>query len=102
MHLPRVGIDVTLVDGTDAAAIAEAVVPGRTQVILVETPANPALSLVDLDALAAIPGPIKIVDSTFSGPTVQRPLEHGVDLVLPSATQGLAGHNDALDRQNVV
>src|SRR3546814_10732003 len=65
MHLPRFGIDVTLVDGTDAGAIAEAVVPGRTQVILVETPANPALSLVDLDALAAIPGPIKIVDSTF-------------------------------------
>src|SRR3546814_17129743 len=96
MHLPRVGIDVTLVDGTDAAAIAEAVVPGRTQVILVETPANPALSLVDLDALAAIPGPIKIVDSTFAGPTVQRPLEHGADLVLPSATQGIAGHNDAL------
>src|SRR3546814_1288766 len=82
MHLPRFGIDVTLVDGTDAGAIAEAVVPGRTQVILVETPANPALSLVDLDALAAIPGPIKIVDSTFAGPTVQRPLEHGVDLVL--------------------
>src|SRR3546814_11647886 len=63
MHLPRFGIDVTLVDGTDAAAIAEAVVPGRTQVILVETHANPALSLVDLDALAAIPGTIKKIGS---------------------------------------
>ncbi|MGH9274591.1 MAG: trans-sulfuration enzyme family protein, partial [Acidimicrobiales bacterium] len=96
MHLPRFGIDVTFVDGTDAAAIAAAVIPGRTQVILAETPANPALSLVDLDALGAISGPITVVDSTFGGPTIQRPLEHGVDLVLHAATKGIAGHNDAL------
>jgi cystathionine beta-lyase/cystathionine gamma-synthase len=96
MHLPRFGIDVTLVDGTDAAAIAAAVIPGKTQVVLVETPANPALSLVDLDAVGAIAGPITVVDSTFAGPVVQRPLEHGIDLVLHSATKGIAGHNDAL------
>jgi cystathionine beta-lyase/cystathionine gamma-synthase len=96
MHLPRFGIDVTLVDGTDPAAIAAAVIPGRTQVVLVETPANPALTLVDLDAVGAISGPITVVDSTFAGPAVQRPLEHGVDLVLHSATKGIAGHNDAL------
>ena len=96
MHLPRFGIDVTFVDGTDAAAIEAAVIPGRTQVVLVETPANPSLSLVDLDAVGAIQGPITVVDSTFAGPTVQRPLEHGVDLVLHAATKGLAGHNDAL------
>lgn len=96
MHLPRFGIDVTFVDGTDAAAIAAAVIPGRTQVILAETPANPALSLVDLDALGAISGPITVVDSTFGGPTIQRPLEYGVDLVLHAATKGIAGHNDAL------
>lgn len=96
MHLPRFGIDVTLVDGTDAEAIAAAVIPGRTQVVFVETPANPALSLVDLDAIGAISGPITVVDSTFAGPAVQRPLEHGVDLVVHSATKGIAGHNDAL------
>lgn len=96
MHLPRFGIEVTLVDGTDAAAIAAAVRPGQTQVVLVETPANPALSLVDLDAVGAIKGPITVVDSTFAGPAVQRPLEHGVDLVIHSATKGIAGHNDAL------
>jgi cystathionine beta-lyase/cystathionine gamma-synthase len=96
MHLPRFGIDVTFVDGTDAAAIEDAVIPGRTQVVLAETPANPALSLVDLDALGAIKGPITVVDSTFAGPTVQRPLEHGVDLVFHAATKGIAGHNDAL------
>ncbi|MDQ2649979.1 MAG: PLP-dependent transferase, partial [Actinomycetota bacterium] len=96
MHLPRFGIDVTFVDGTDAAAIAAAVQPGRTQVVLVETPANPALSLVDLDAVGAIQGPFTVVDSTFAGPVAQRPLEHGVDLVYHSATKGIAGHNDAL------
>jgi len=96
MHLPRFGIDVTLVDGTDADAIAAAVIPGRTQVVLVETPANPALSLVDLDAVGALQGPITVVDSTFATPVVQRPLEHGADLVLHSATKGIAGHNDAL------
>lgn len=96
MHLPRFGIDVTLVDGTDAAAIEAAVIPGRTQVVLVETPANPALTLVDLDAIGAIAGPITVADSTFAGPVVQRPLEHGIDLVLHSATKGIAGHNDAL------
>jgi cystathionine beta-lyase/cystathionine gamma-synthase len=95
MHLPRFGIDVTFVDGTDADAIAAAVRPGKTQVVFVETPANPALSLVDLDAVGAL-APITVVDSTFAGPTVQRPLEHGVDLVLHAATKGLAGHNDAL------
>lgn len=95
-HLPRFGIDVTLVDGTDSDAITAAVRPGKTQVILAETPANPALSLVDLDALGAIAGPFKVVDSTFAGPAVQRPLDHGADLVLHAATKGLAGHNDAL------
>ena len=95
-HLPRLGIDVTFVDGTDADAIAAAVIPGRTQVVFVETPANPALSLVDLDAIGAIAGPITVVDSTFAGPVVQRPLDHGVDLVLHAATKGIAGHNDSL------
>ena len=67
-----------------------------TQLLFVETPANPMLSLVDLDAVAAIRGPIKVVDSTFATPVCQQPLRHGVDLVLHSATKGLGGHNDAL------
>jgi cystathionine beta-lyase/cystathionine gamma-synthase len=92
---PRFGIDVTLVDGTDSDALAAAVVPGRTILVFVETPSNPVLQLVDLDAVGAIQGPLRVVDSTFAGPMVQRPLEHGVDLVVHSATKGLAGHNDA-------
>lgn len=96
MHLPRFGIDVTFVDGTDADAIAAAVRPGKTQLVFVETPANPALALTDLDALGAIKGPITVCDSTFATPVVQQPLSHGVDLVLHAATKGIAGHNDAL------
>ena len=96
MHLPRFGIDVTMVDGTDAAALAAACAARPTQLLFVETPANPTLTLVDLDAVAAIKGPIRVVDSTFATPAVQRPLDHGVDLVLHAATKGIAGHNDAL------
>lgn len=96
MHLPRFGIEVELVDGTDAEAIARACAAKPTQLLFVETPANPQLSLVDLDAVGAVRGPITVVDSTFATPVVQQPLRHGVDLVLHSATKGLAGHNDAL------
>ena len=92
---PRFGIEVTLVDGTDTGALAAAVIPGRTVMVFVETPANPVLQLVDLDALGQLHGPLRVVDSTFAGPMIQRPLEHGCDLVVHSATKGLAGHNDA-------
>jgi len=92
---PRFGIDVTFVDGTDPAEWAAAVRPGKTVLLLAETPANPRLDLVDLDALAAIPGPLKVVDSTFATPLGQRPLDHGIDLVIHSATKAIAGHNDA-------
>lgn len=95
-HLPRFGIDVTFVDGTDTQQFVDAVRPGRTQVVFVETPANPALSLTDIEAVSAIPGPFTVVDSTFATPILQRPLDLGADLVLHAATKGLAGHNDAL------
>lgn len=91
---PRFGIDVTLVDGTDPEAWEAAVRPGRTMVLLAETPANPRLDLVDLDRLGAIAGPMKVVDSTFATPLGQRPLDHGVDLVVHSATKAIGGHND--------
>ncbi|MGH9183872.1 MAG: trans-sulfuration enzyme family protein [Acidimicrobiales bacterium] len=92
---PRFGIDVTFVDGTDPDAIAAAVVPGKTVLVFVESPANPVLHLVDLEAVGAIAGPLTVVDSTFAGPLIQRPLEYGVDLVVHSATKSLSGHNDA-------
>jgi cystathionine beta-lyase/cystathionine gamma-synthase len=91
----RLGIDVTLVDGTVPGAFTAAVRPGRTMLVVAETPSNPRLELVDLDELGAISGPLTVVDSTFATPLGQRPLDHGVDLVLHSATKGIAGHNDA-------
>ena len=92
--LPRFGIEVTFVDATDAGAFADAVRPG-TSLLYAETPTNPCLQLVDLEAVGAITGPIKVVDSTFGGPLIQRPLDHGFDVVIHSATKSLAGHNDA-------
>ena len=92
---PRFGIDVTFVDGTQPGAFAEAVVPGKTMLVLAETPANPRLDIIDLDALGAIVNALTVVDSTFATPMGQTPLAHGVDLVLHSATKGIAGHNDA-------
>lgn len=91
---PRFGIDVTFVDGTDPDAWQAAVRPGKTMLLFAETPANPRLDLVDLDALGGIAGPMKVVDSTFGTPLGQRPLDHGIDLSLHSATKAIGGHND--------
>ncbi len=91
----RFGIDVTLVDGTVPGAFEAAILPSRTMMVLAETPSNPRLELCDLDELGSIMGPFTVVDSTFATPIGQQPLAHGVDLVLHSATKGIAGHNDA-------
>jgi cystathionine beta-lyase/cystathionine gamma-synthase len=91
----RLGIETTFVDVTTPGAFAAAVQPGRTMVVLAETPSNPRLELADLDELGAIKGPFTVVDSTFATPLGQRPLDHGIDISLHSATKGIAGHNDA-------
>jgi cystathionine beta-lyase/cystathionine gamma-synthase len=91
---PRFGIDVTFVDGTDSGAFAAAIRPGKTQLVIAETPTNPWLELVDLDAIGGLL-PITVVDSTFATPLGQTPLAHGVNLVVHSATKAICGHNDA-------
>ncbi len=93
---PRFGIDVTFVDGSVPGAFCAAVIPGKTTLVLAESPANPKLALVDLESLGAIKGPVTVVDSTLATPIIQRPLEYGVDLVVHSATKAIAGHNDAI------
>ena len=93
---PRFGIDVTFVDGSVPGAFCAAVIPGKTTLVLAESPANPKLALVDLESLGAIKGPVTVVDSTLATPIAQRPLEYGVDLVVHSATKAIAGHNDAI------
>jgi cystathionine beta-lyase/cystathionine gamma-synthase len=96
MLCPRLGIDVTFVDATDADAVQAAVRPGKTQLVFVESPANPGLDVVDLDAIGAIAGPFTVCDATFAPPPVQQTLSHGIDIVMHAATKGIAGHNDAM------
>jgi len=92
----RLGIEVTFVDGSQPGAFASAVRPGRTMLVIAETPSNPLLGLVDLDEIGAIRGPYTVVDSTLATPLGANPLRHGASLVLHSATKGIAGHNDAM------
>jgi cystathionine beta-lyase/cystathionine gamma-synthase len=92
----RFGIETTLVDPTVPGAFAAAVIPGRTMLVIAETPSNPRLAITNLAELGAIKGPFTVVDSTLATPLGQRPLDFGVDIVLHSATKGIGGHNDAL------
>ena len=84
----------------DEAALRRALRPGRTKVILAESPTNPYLRVADLSIFArardACPGANLIIDGTFATPVNQRPLELGADLVLHSCTKYLGGHNDLL------
>jgi cystathionine gamma-synthase len=98
--LPRWGIEHTFVEPGDNKALEAAIRPGKTRLILAESPTNPYLRVADLPRLVAIrnrhPGVKILIDSTFATPVNQRPLEFGVDLVLHSATKYLGGHNDLL------
>jgi cystathionine gamma-lyase len=91
-------LSVTHVDTADAAAVEAAITP-RTALIWAETPGNPTLRLADLAALAAIGrrrGILTVVDNTFASPTVQKPFEHGIDLVVHSVTKYIGGHSDII------
>lgn len=96
--LPRMGIEVSLVDMSDLEAVAAAMRP-NTRLVHTETPVNPILRLTDLEAVSDIAhaqGALVSCDSTFATPVGTRPAEHGVDLVMHSATKYLCGHGDAL------
>src|SRR5205814_2114048 len=92
------GIDHTLVPA-DLDALDAAVRP-TTRVVIGESPTNPHLHCVDLGGLSEVAkrhGRVRtLVDSTFATPVNCRPHEHGIDLVVHSATKYLAGHNDVL------
>jgi cystathionine gamma-lyase len=90
------GLSVSYVDLRDRAAIEGAIRP-ETRLIWIETPSNPMLKLADLAMVAEIAkkrGILSVADNTFASPAVQRPLEHGFDLVMHSATKYLNGHSD--------
>jgi methionine-gamma-lyase len=96
--LARKGIEVTRVDARDPGAVRAALRP-TTRAVFVESLSNPNLQLADLPALAEVAhdaGAPLVVDGTFLSPALQRPLEHGADLVLHSATKYLAGHGDTV------
>ncbi len=93
---PRFGIEVDFVDAFDPDAVRDAVAAKPTQLVWVETPANPTMGIVDLEAIGALKGPFTVVDSTMATPAVQNPHAFGLDFVVHSATKGIAGHNDAL------
>lgn len=96
--LPRWGIEATPVAIDDLAALAGAIRP-NTRMIFAESPTNPYLRVMDLARLTELAqkhGIVTAIDSTFATPINMRPLEHGLDLVVHSATKYLAGHNDLL------
>jgi len=92
----RYGIDVSYVSGRDAAEVTAAVTP-RSRLLFLETIANPTIAVTDLPALIAAAhaaGLTCVVDNTFATPVLCRPIEHGADFVVHSATKYLGGHDD--------
>ena len=98
LTFPRFGIETTFVDPRDPDAFAAAIRP-NTKLCYGETLGNPGLEVMDVEAVAEVAhahGLPLMVDSTFSTPYLFRPIEHGADIVLHSATKFLGGHGTAL------
>ena len=98
------GLDFSFVDLTDVATVEAAIRP-ETKMVWVETPTNPMLKIVDIEAISAIArkrGLRVVVDNTFASPILQRPLQLGADLVMHSATKYLNGHSDMVGGMVVV
>lgn len=97
--ISRYGVEVTFVDAANLDEV-RASMKENTKVVYLETPANPDLKLVDIEAVAKIghevEGCMVIVDNTFCTPYIQRPLELGADVVVHSATKYLNGHGDVI------
>ncbi len=94
----RRGIETTFVDTQDLDAVQESMRP-ETGLVLMETPTNPLLRVSDISGVARIAhdaDALLAVDNTFMSPSQQRPLDHGADLVLHSATKFIGGHSDVL------
>lgn len=89
-------LDFTFVDLTDANKLEQEILP-NTRMVWVETPSNPLLKLIDLEAIAKVARAhnlITVADNTFASPWGQRPIEFGFDMVIHSATKYLNGHSD--------
>jgi cystathionine beta-lyase/cystathionine gamma-synthase len=96
--LDRYNLDFEFLDTTNAENVRRAIRP-TTKMVFIETPTNPTMELSDIAAIASICKKAKlisIVDNTFASPYLQNPLEHGIDVVMHSATKYLNGHSDML------
>jgi cystathionine beta-lyase/cystathionine gamma-synthase len=96
--LTRYGLTFSYVDATDMANVAAAMRP-HTRMVWLETPTNPLLQLIDIQAVAklsAARGALVAVDNTFATPYLQNPLDLGADIVVHSTTKYIGGHSDAL------
>jgi len=97
--LARFGVESAFVDPADHVAVEAALAAAPTRVLYLETISNPTIAVADLAALTALGhrhGAAVVVDNTFASPALCRPLEHGADLVVESATKYLSGHSDVL------
>jgi len=99
------GVDSIYVDLASGGDVLWEVLTERTRLVWFETPSNPLLKVTDIDAVAATVArradeggrrPLVVVDNTFASPALQRPLQHGADIVFHSATKYLAGHSDTI------
>jgi cystathionine beta-lyase/cystathionine gamma-synthase len=98
LMLERLGIEITWMNADDAERIGDHI-QSNTRMIFCETPSNPLCKVVDLDILrqaANKSNALLVVDNTFATPYHQKPLSHGADLVVHSATKALGGHNDLM------
>lgn len=96
--LSRFGVAVTHVDLTNPLAL-ETAISDKTKIVYFETPANPNMRLVDIAAISSIArrrGAKTVVDNTYATPVQTRPIEHGADIVVHSATKYLGGHGDLI------
>lgn len=93
------GVNTRLVDATDLSTVETALKETKAVILLVETISNPLLKVADIPALAGLAhkyGASLLVDNTFASPYLFRPLEHGADYVIHSATKYLSGHGDVV------
>ena len=98
-HAARDGHPLTEVEAPDAAALTQAIHTANPALVFIETPSNPWLRTTDIRAAAQAAhavGAILAVDATAATPILMRPLDHGADIVMHSATKGINGHSDVL------
>ena len=93
----RWGITVVVVEMTDTEAVAAAIAEHSPAIVWLETPSNPFMKVSDIQAISALVGDaLLVVDNTFASPYLQRPLEHGAQVVIHSTTKYLGGHSDVV------